>query len=86
MKLTTVFSRLIAAGFAIMLSASMMTTNSMAEEDGGTPHYPINHPKHAKWSFSGPFGHWDIGQRDPPEVLSITLEQVRAANIVCAGR
>jgi ubiquinol-cytochrome c reductase cytochrome c1 subunit len=62
MKLTTVFSRLIAAGFAIMLSASMMTTNSMAEEDGGTPHYPINHPKHAKWSFSGPFGHWDIGQ------------------------
>jgi ubiquinol-cytochrome c reductase cytochrome c1 subunit len=62
MKLTTVFSRLIAAGFAIMLSASMMTTNSLAEEDGGTPHYPINHPKHAKWSFSGPFGHWDIGQ------------------------
>lgn len=62
MKLTTVFSRLIAAGFAIMLSASMMTTNSMAEEDGGTPHYPINHPKHAKWSFSGPFGNWDLGQ------------------------
>lgn len=62
MKLNTVFSRLIAAGFAIVLSASMMPTNSLAEEDGGTPHYPINHPRQAKWSFSGPFGHWDIGQ------------------------
>ncbi len=62
MKLTTVFSRLIAAGFAIMLCASMMTTSIRAEEDSGSPHYPINHPKHAHWSFSGPFGHWDLGQ------------------------
>ncbi|MCP4184477.1 MAG: cytochrome c1 [Hyphomicrobiales bacterium] len=62
MKLTTVFSRLIAAGFATMLSASMMTTSIRAEEDGSSPHYPINHPKPAHWSFSGPFGHWDLGQ------------------------
>ncbi|MCB1423901.1 MAG: cytochrome c1 [Nitratireductor sp.] len=33
-----------------------------AEEEGGTPHYPIEHPKHVHWSFGGPFGHWDIGQ------------------------
>ena len=24
--------------------------------------YPINHPKQEKWSFAGPFGHWDLGQ------------------------
>ncbi|MFZ1813594.1 MAG: cytochrome c1 [Rhizobiaceae bacterium] len=33
-----------------------------ASEEGKTPHYPIEHPKHAHWSFAGPFGHWDIGQ------------------------
>ncbi len=62
MKFMTVFSRLIAAGFAIAFAASVMITGAFAEEDGGTPHYPINHPKHAHWSFAGPFGHWDLGQ------------------------
>ena len=33
-----------------------------AAEEGATPHYPLEHPKHAHWSFAGPFGHWDIGQ------------------------
>lgn len=32
------------------------------EEHHGTPHYPINKPRHVDWSFAGPFGHWDIGQ------------------------
>jgi ubiquinol-cytochrome c reductase cytochrome c1 subunit len=27
-----------------------------------TPHYPIKHPKNEKWSFSGPFGHYDKTQ------------------------
>lgn len=27
-----------------------------------TPHFPIEHPKHVSWSFSGPFGHYDKGQ------------------------
>ena len=62
MKLLTVFSRLIVAGLAIALFANVMTSNVMAEENGGTPHYPINKTRYANWSFSGPFGHWDIGQ------------------------
>ena len=62
MKLTTVFSRLIAAGLAIALTAFTMTLSAGAEEEGGTPHYPIKKSKYAEWSFSGPFGHWDIGQ------------------------
>ena len=33
-----------------------------AEDDGGTPHYPITKPKEQSWSFAGPFGRWDIGQ------------------------
>ncbi len=33
-----------------------------AAEEHGTPHYPINKPRHVDWSFAGPFGHWDIGQ------------------------
>ncbi|MCY0096185.1 cytochrome c1 [Hoeflea ulvae] len=33
-----------------------------AEEEGGTPHYPILHPKEQSWSFAGPFGTYDKGQ------------------------
>jgi ubiquinol-cytochrome c reductase cytochrome c1 subunit len=33
-----------------------------AEHAAETPHYPIKHPKHAEWSFAGPFGHYDKGQ------------------------
>lgn len=33
-----------------------------AEEEGGTPHYPIHHPKEQSWSFAGPFGTFDKGQ------------------------
>jgi Cytochrome c1 len=33
-----------------------------AEEEGGTPHYPIHHPKEQSWSFAGPFGKYDKGQ------------------------
>ncbi len=62
MKLTNVFSRLAIAGAAIVLTASLAGFNANAEEDGGTPHYPINPPKHVPWSFAGPFGNWNIGQ------------------------
>lgn len=62
MKLTKVFSRIATAGMVVILTASAFGMQAKAEEDGGTPHYPINHPKHADWSFAGPFGHWDIGQ------------------------
>ena len=33
-----------------------------AEGEGGTPHYPIHHPKDVEWSFAGPFGTYDKGQ------------------------
>ncbi len=32
------------------------------EHGGGTPHYPIHKPEQEKWSFAGPFGHYDKGQ------------------------
>ena len=33
-----------------------------AEDETGTPHYPINHLKEVDWSFAGPFGTYDKGQ------------------------
>ena len=33
-----------------------------AHQEGATPHYPIKHPKHVDWSFSGPFGKYDKAQ------------------------
>jgi ubiquinol-cytochrome c reductase cytochrome c1 subunit len=33
-----------------------------AHAEGGTPHYPIHHPKNEEWSFAGPFGHYDKQQ------------------------
>ncbi|MDN2566642.1 cytochrome c1 [Aquibium sp. A9E412] len=33
-----------------------------AEEEGGTPHYPIKKPTEENWSFEGPFGTYDKGQ------------------------
>ncbi|WP_422371190.1 cytochrome c1 [Hoeflea sp.] len=35
---------------------------SAAEEEGGTPHYPINKPRELDWSFSGVFGTYDKAQ------------------------
>ena len=58
MKLKTVLSGI--AGLTIAVMAGFGPAS--AAEEGATPHYPIKHPKHAHWSFAGPFGHWDIGQ------------------------
>lgn len=33
-----------------------------AEDEGGTPHYPIKKPTEENWSFEGPFGTYDKGQ------------------------
>lgn len=33
-----------------------------SEEEGATPHYPINKLKEVDWSFAGPFGTFDKGQ------------------------
>ncbi|MGB7287995.1 MAG: cytochrome c1 [Salaquimonas sp.] len=58
MKLKTILSGI--AGLAI--GAMVSLGGAFAAEEGATPHYPIKHPRHAHWSFAGPFGHWDIGQ------------------------
>ncbi|MCB1384422.1 MAG: cytochrome c1 [Nitratireductor sp.] len=59
MKLKSLFTGLAAAAIAAMVAVSPAMS---AEEAGGTPHYPLEHPKHVHWSFGGPFGHWDVGQ------------------------
>ena len=63
MKLKSIFTGLSGrlAGLAVGVMVAFGSAQA-AEEEGGTPHYPIEHPKHVHWSFGGPFGHWDIGQ------------------------
>ncbi len=47
----------IVSGFAgVALALSVSVTSAFAAS------YPINHPRHADWSFAGVFGHWDLGQ------------------------
>jgi len=31
-------------------------------EESATPHFPLKEPSEEKWSFAGPFGHYDKGQ------------------------
>jgi ubiquinol-cytochrome c reductase cytochrome c1 subunit len=59
MKLINVIS-----GIGILAAAVLSAGNafSAGAEEGHTPHYPINKPRHAEWTFAGPFGKWDIGQ------------------------
>lgn len=54
----------LASGFAGLALAALVSAGAFAAEggEGGTPHYPIKHPKHVDWTFSGPLGHYDIGQ------------------------
>ena len=63
MELKSIFTGL--SGTLAGLTVGVMVafgSAQAAEEEGGTPHYPIEHPKHVHWSFGGPFGHWDVGQ------------------------
>lgn len=62
MKLNKIVSALAATLAGLCIAFSLSVASSYASEDGKTPHYPLKHPKHAHWSFAGPFGHWDIGQ------------------------
>ncbi|AMM83415.1 cytochrome c1 [Martelella sp. AD-3] len=50
--------------FSALLSPFCLTTALAAEdgEEGGTPHYPLEHPEQMDWSFAGPFGTYDRGQ------------------------
>jgi ubiquinol-cytochrome c reductase cytochrome c1 subunit len=48
------------AGAALLAFAA--ASGAGAAEEAALPHYPLKHPKHVKWSFAGPFGHWNIAQ------------------------
>jgi len=55
--------KLIASIVPLALAAIIGVGPAVAsEEEGGTPHYPIHHPKEQSWSFAGPFGTFDKGQ------------------------
>lgn len=61
--MTNVLPKLIAIASALTVSIAVSLGAAVAaEEEGGTPHYPIKKPRNAEWSFAGPFGHWDLGQ------------------------
>ena len=45
-----------------MIVALAFIAPSRAQEGGATPHYPLKHPRHAEWTFSGPFGKYDPQQ------------------------
>jgi ubiquinol-cytochrome c reductase cytochrome c1 subunit len=49
-------------GLASMVAFSAAPAFSAEGGEGETTHYPLKKPRHAEWSFSGPFGHWDLGQ------------------------
>ena len=49
---------------AVLIAPFCLGSAVAAEEgeEGGTPHYPLEHPEHLDWSFAGPFGTYDLGQ------------------------
>jgi len=46
---------------AVALLSAGLALGAEAGE-GQVQHYPLKKPRHAEWSFAGPFGKWDIGQ------------------------
>ena len=49
-------------GLAALGLGLAFTASAAAQEEGGTPHYPLRKPVEQEWSFSGPFGTYDKGQ------------------------
>lgn len=62
MMIKTILSGVLRVAGATALAAGILGGAAFAAEEAATPHYPIKHPRHAHWSFAGPFGHWDVGQ------------------------
>jgi len=61
----SILSLAVVAGLGMGVAAYAEEAAAPAEgehAEGGTPHYPIHHPKNVDWSFAGPFGHYDKGQ------------------------
>lgn len=50
------------ATVAALSLGAMSFAHAAGDEEGATPHYPINKPKEMDWSFAGPFGKYDKGQ------------------------
>ncbi|NKB53610.1 MAG: cytochrome c1 [Rhizobiaceae bacterium] len=59
-KFTSKFSAVIVAS-SLALAGSTFAS-SAAEDEGGTPRYPLMKPVEQSWSFAGPFGHYDKAQ------------------------
>ena len=51
----TIISKIAAVGLALGLGFGATTAFAASE-------YPVNKPREVDWSFSGPFGKWDLGQ------------------------
>ncbi|GIL02358.1 MAG: ribosomal protein P2 [Alphaproteobacteria bacterium] len=62
MRPNSVVSGVARIGAAAAIAFGLAGTAMAAEEDGATPHYPLNHPRQQSWSFAGPFGSWDLAQ------------------------
>jgi ubiquinol-cytochrome c reductase cytochrome c1 subunit len=64
---------------ALGIALGMAGAAQAAEEEGGTPHYPLIKPTKQDWSFSGPFGTYDKGQ------LQRGLKVYRESCAACHG-
>ncbi len=59
---TSILSLAVVAIIGFAAPAFAEEAKEDAHAEGGTPHYPIHHPKQESWSFAGPFGHYDKAQ------------------------
>ncbi|MCF6321371.1 MAG: cytochrome c1 [Rhizobiaceae bacterium] len=63
MKFVKTVSSIAKTGLIVALSATILNLTGIAKAgEDVTPYYPLKKPKYSEWSFSGPFGKWDIGQ------------------------
>jgi len=56
----TTFVRL--AGALVLALSLGATVLAQEHEEGATPHYPLQQPRHVDWTFAGPFGKFDPAQ------------------------
>lgn len=50
------------AGGGIVPGSAASMQEGTGEAHAETPHYPLQHPEELDWTFSGPFGHWNLAQ------------------------
>jgi ubiquinol-cytochrome c reductase cytochrome c1 subunit len=59
---TTMIRWAAAASLGLGLAVSGVQAAGAAGGEGATAHYPIHKPERVRWSFAGPFGHYDRAQ------------------------